>query len=411
MDESHGKTVGQVRELAGWIGAGRKLTQTGRITLADARTLVELLETGDQMDPVIGDRMFKTKSSEELYHLNLLVEWAKAARLLRVAGGRLLPVKKNARLLDRPDGLWNALFEAVPRIGSAVLVSGWLESVFSQEYAAGLRTLLHRLYAARGPVAGDALRRAVWQAVTAPYILDDVRPERLRGWRGSNDRDVRLLLDALAALGAVRSDDDTVELTGQGRRAVAVMRGEPLPGDPVFQLRIDLEDIVEPAVWRRVLVPAAARLDQAHAVFQAVMGWENSHMHAFTVDGVQYGRANTELDFGDERGVTLGALLKEGGSLAYTYDFGDSWDHRVMVEHRLAAEADRSYPVCVAGSGACPPEDCGGAAAYEDLKRTLADPTRTEHDDLVRWLGLDSGVEFDPAGFTPGEANDRLQQM
>ncbi|WP_308346491.1 hypothetical protein [Streptomyces sp. ISL-66] len=285
-----------MRELVGWIGAGRKLTQTGRITLADARTLVELLGTGDQMDPVIGDRRFKTKSSEELYHLNLLAEWAKAARLLRVAGGRLLPVKKNARLLDRPDGLWNALFEAVPRIGSAVLVSGWLESVFSQEYAAGLRTLLHRLYAARGPVAGDALRRAVWQAVTAPYILDDVPPERLWAWRGSNDRDVRLLLEALAALGAVRSDDDTVELTGQGRRAVA-------------------------------------------------------------------------------------------------------------------AEADRSYPVCVAGSGACPPEDCGGAGAYEDLKRTLADPTRTEHADLVRWLGLDSGVGFDPARFTPGEANDRLQQM
>lgn len=69
---------------------------------ADARALVEGPDTGDRMDPVIGDRTFKTKSSEELYHLTLLVEWAKAARLLRTAGGRLLPVKKNARLLDHP---------------------------------------------------------------------------------------------------------------------------------------------------------------------------------------------------------------------------------------------------------------------------------------------------------------------
>ncbi|MCX4771089.1 MULTISPECIES: hypothetical protein [unclassified Streptomyces] len=90
MGETVGGTVEQVRALVGWVGAGRKLTQTGRVTLADARALVEVLDTGDRMDPVIGDRTFKAKSSEELYHLTLLVEWAKAARLLRTAGGRLL---------------------------------------------------------------------------------------------------------------------------------------------------------------------------------------------------------------------------------------------------------------------------------------------------------------------------------
>lgn len=175
------------------------------------------------------------------------------------------------------------------------------------------------------------------------------------------------------------------------------------------QLHVVLEGVAEPAVWRRVLVPTAARLDQVHAVIQAIMGWENNHMHAFTMDGVQYGRAATELDFQDERAVTLGALLKEGGSLAYTYDFGDSWEHRITVEDRLEAEAERGYPVCVAGGGACPPEDCGGAWAYED-QRALADSMHPEHEDLVRWLGLDSGAEFDPARFTPGEANDRLWQ-
>jgi hypothetical protein len=55
----------QVRSLLAWLGEGRKLTQTGRIGLADARYLVEFLGTGDQIDPEIGDRVFKTKSSEE----------------------------------------------------------------------------------------------------------------------------------------------------------------------------------------------------------------------------------------------------------------------------------------------------------------------------------------------------------
>ena len=101
---------------------------------------MEVLDTGDRMDPAIGDRTFKTKSSEELYHLTLLVEWTKAARLLRTAGGRLLPVKKNARLLDRPDELRGTLFAALPRIGPAVTVSGWLESLLSHEVWLGLRS-------------------------------------------------------------------------------------------------------------------------------------------------------------------------------------------------------------------------------------------------------------------------------
>jgi hypothetical protein len=190
---------------------------------------VERLETGDAMDPVIGDRMFKTKSSEELYHLTLLVEWAKAARLLRVSGGRLVPVKKNAGMLEKPQELWTALFDAVPRIGDAVLPSGWLESVLSHEYETGLKALLHGLYTAAGPVTTEELYEAVWEAVTALYVLDDVPAERLQGWRGSNDRDVRRVLDALAALGAVQLTEEGAGFTARGRDAAARLRGGPTP--------------------------------------------------------------------------------------------------------------------------------------------------------------------------------------
>jgi hypothetical protein len=68
---------------------------------------VALLETGDVIDPKIGDRVFKTKSSEELRGLEQVVEWAKAAGLVRVVKGRLVPVKKSAALLDRPAAVPN----------------------------------------------------------------------------------------------------------------------------------------------------------------------------------------------------------------------------------------------------------------------------------------------------------------
>jgi hypothetical protein len=90
--------TGQIRSFLGWLSEG----QTGRIGLADARYLIEYLGTGDQIDPEIGGRVFKTKSSEELPRLTRIVEWAKAARLVRVTGTRLVPVKKNAALADRP---------------------------------------------------------------------------------------------------------------------------------------------------------------------------------------------------------------------------------------------------------------------------------------------------------------------
>ena len=54
----------RLQAFTGWVGAGRKLTQTGRITLADARELVGLVGTKDQIDPKIGDRVFRTTSSE-----------------------------------------------------------------------------------------------------------------------------------------------------------------------------------------------------------------------------------------------------------------------------------------------------------------------------------------------------------
>ncbi|MFI9366671.1 plasmid pRiA4b ORF-3 family protein [Kitasatospora sp. NPDC053057] len=408
MEPEQPRTVEQIRGLVSWIGAGRKLTQTGKVTLADARALVTLLETGDTIDPAIGDRTFKTKSSQELYHLNLLVEWAKAARLLRATGGRLVPVKKNARLLEDPERVLDALFEALPRIGEAVLPSGWLGSMFAEEYPSGLRVVLTSLYAADLPVPERKLRAAVWNALSGFFVLDDLPQDRLGLLRRGNDRDVESLLTALRGLGAVELTGDAVTFTAAGREAMSRLRGEPRPGDPVYQLRIQLADVGQPSVWRLVRVPAGIRLDGLHQVIQAAMGWQNCHLHAFSAKGVQYGRRSDELDFVDETTAVLDTLVKEGGHLDYDYDFGDSWEHRITVERRMTAEAGHHYPACVDGAGACPPEDCGGPGGYEDLKRTLQDSTDPEHEDLLRWLGLKTAADFDPAHFDLREINRQL---
>jgi uncharacterized protein YfaQ (DUF2300 family) len=105
------RPTSQLRQFLAWLGDGRKLTQTGRIGLADARQLVDLLGTGDTIDPKIGGKVFKTKSSEELGGLTRIVDWAKAARLVRVTGLKLIPVQKNASLVDKPLDLVVKLLE------------------------------------------------------------------------------------------------------------------------------------------------------------------------------------------------------------------------------------------------------------------------------------------------------------
>jgi len=99
--------AGKIRSFAAWAGAGRRLTRTGKITLADARHLVELPETGDTIDPKIGDRVFRTTSSAELGGLTRIAEGAKPARLVRVTGNRLAQAKKNAAgPAGRPAWCW-----------------------------------------------------------------------------------------------------------------------------------------------------------------------------------------------------------------------------------------------------------------------------------------------------------------
>lgn len=176
--------------------------------------------------------------------------------------------------------------------------------------------------------------------------------------------------------------------------------------EPILQLKIGLLGVSKPPVWRRVLVPATMRLSRLHDVIQVSLGWTDSHLHAFDAGGAVYGPPDPELDHHDERRVSIGDVL--GGPrdrMRYIYDFGDYWQHDVVVEKVREADAGTRYPVCLTGKGRCPPEDCGGIWGYAELRETIADPTHTEHADMLDWLGIDSIEEFDPHAFDADEVN------
>jgi hypothetical protein len=164
----------------------------------------------------------------------------------------------------------------------------------------------------------------------------------------------------------------------------------------IVQIKVKLLGVSKPPVWRQLQLRADTRLDQLHEILQAALGWQNSHMHVFTFADEEFGVRDPELGHADERKVKLGELTDIGARFRYTYDFGDDWEHEILVEDLLDPDPETHYPTLVASKGACPPEDCGGTWGYTNLKAILADPNHDEHQDMLEWLGLTDASEFDP---------------
>lgn len=190
----------------------------------------------------------------------------------------------------------------------------------------------------------------------------------------------------------------------------AAKPGKPKPVEStgsVYQLKITLKDI-RPPVWRRVVVPDCS-LAELHEVIQAAMGWENYHLYDFVVGGERYTdpRGMDDLDMEDAGKVKLSQVApKEKAKLRYTYDFGDNWQHEVLVEKVLPPEEGQKYPVCIAGKRACPPEDVGGPWGYMEFAEAIRDPQHERHEEFIEWRG-----EFDPEVFDPDAVNLELRQF
>lgn len=167
----------------------------------------------------------------------------------------------------------------------------------------------------------------------------------------------------------------------------------------VHRLKVTLR-AVRPPVWRRIEVRSTTKLSDLAWVLESAMGWDGSHLHMFEAGRNRYGAPDPE-GWGpsvlDERKHSLGAVLpREGSKLRFDYDFGDGWEHDVVVEAIAPVDRGVQYPQCVGGRRACPPEDCGGPWGYQELLEALADPKHERHEDLLEWIGGDfDSAEFD----------------
>jgi hypothetical protein len=176
----------------------------------------------------------------------------------------------------------------------------------------------------------------------------------------------------------------------------------------IYQFEVTLKDC-NPPVWRRFQVPDLT-LGELHDVLQVVMGWQDSHLHQFVVSGKYYGRSEPgdDMEIDDEDGVLLSHILTgKKPRIVYEYDFGDNWQHDVILEKSLERKPGIKYPLCLEGERACPPEDCGGIWGFADFLEVMCDPKHPEHREMKAWIG----GKFDPNRFSVDQVNRELRTL
>lgn len=176
--------------------------------------------------------------------------------------------------------------------------------------------------------------------------------------------------------------------------------------DRVYQFRITLNEI-NPSVWRRILIPETYSFWDLHVAIQDSMGWLDCHLHEFAMENPSTGEKEhigipPEDYFEDDPEVFPGwkknirvYFTPDNASAQYRYDFGDDWRHEVVLEKIEPRQEGASYPVCIGGERACPPEDCGGPHGYGEFLDIIMDPAHKQYGEMTAWAGHD----FDPERF------------
>lgn len=177
----------------------------------------------------------------------------------------------------------------------------------------------------------------------------------------------------------------------------------------IYEFKITLKEI-KPKIWRKIQVPQTYNFWDLHVAIQDAMGWEDYHLHQFNMGDPKTGE-KVSIGIPDEDGIVdyhiiPGAeaeiskyFLSPKDKALYEYDFGDGWEHEVVLEKILPAESGAKYPRCIGGARACPPEDCGGPWGYQALLEIMNNPDDPDYAEKMEWLGDD----FDPEEFTPEE--------
>lgn len=182
-----------------------------------------------------------------------------------------------------------------------------------------------------------------------------------------------------------------------------------------YQVKITIKDI-EPDIWRRLLVPGGITFHKFHKIIQAAFDWQDYHLYLFELPDFLI--KVPDLDFPlheverNPKSIKIDPVFKEYHSMLYEYDFGDSWNHEILIEDTVSLAEEIHVPICLDGERHRPPEDVGGTGGYEYFLTIIGNPQNPEYEEMLEWAEKDTGGrKFDPEYFYKREINKRLAKI
>ncbi|MDJ0312689.1 plasmid pRiA4b ORF-3 family protein [Arthrobacter sp. H35-D1] len=438
----------RMEALLGWLGAGKDVTSTGALRLKDIegaaaaigvrvkgvkpsdKYLPEVLFGGGQ---VPGDAVRSVKSMHEEPKLALFWTALEVAQLIDVGATRAWPTPWTEAFLEQPElegrevlrafatafvavsmqpgELWDPAVIEAASVKTAILVAATTDTPPQME---SIHTMLT---VGVGPVEDEH---------TGTLVLEDLAYFAELGLITVGTQVevppalVICMADALAetmdGMEGGKDDDEDFDPFGVSPASASTLK--PNPKAPILQLKVSIKRS-SPPVWRRLLVRTDLSLGQLHHIIQASFEWLDYHLHEFRVGGYPgtvYGVVGEANHFDDppldEAGTAIGELLAtERDTVAYTYDFGDDWEHGITVEKVLPADANAPAVRCTGGRGRGPVEDCGGVWGWSTVVEAVNDPAHEEHEEYRDWLGMVPGEHLDPKEFNKDELNEDLTYL
>lgn len=169
------------------------------------------------------------------------------------------------------------------------------------------------------------------------------------------------------------------------------------------ELKITL-DLQNHSVWRKVIVPYNITFKELHQVLQAAFAWRDYHLHDYYIFDGEKPIANlvcsddafeypNDVPMIEEKNIKLSDYIPKYTRVKYSYDFGDNWEHYIVVEGMIE-NYPRNYPVCIAGEGNTPPEDVGGEPGYVEFLEVISDPKHPEYAAMLDWSKMQLYQDF-----------------
>jgi Plasmid pRiA4b ORF-3-like protein len=180
-----------------------------------------------------------------------------------------------------------------------------------------------------------------------------------------------------------------------------------------IQIKISL-DSTSPVIWREMLIPKNISFYKFHHMIQIAMGWTNSHLFEFNIEGYRVGEIFGNMEELDDDKVIDGKIAKlidlvnePGEIFKYWYDFGDSWMHTITIVKYISLENTHQLPFCIGGELKCPPEDCGGISGFYDFLSIMSNAKHKEYKEMKQWFG----GKFNPVELDLIKINKKLKNI